>query len=452
MPKDKARADIENIQTPLAKEIPFDLVEHPGRKTTRLLATASLQSQLKGRHRWHDYNFKVPVFVSFIVLNCKEYSEYSDFDFSVQLFDGEKISLKTSPKAGVVKLTVAMICKSISMRPPAVFFSDPTLIELKIFGNKVDELRNVVDFINAFDSKKEQALAEVDVAYSRLDDRAAEVNVLEAQRNDIRSQIQTVKTQYTREVNKLDKARSDNLELTAKHQALEAEHRQITRQSVEINSEISRLSARRDETKRMISDLQDQLKSLKENVNLFPSELSEFVKQGQQNIKVYMIFSVAPIAIIAVMFGMLIGGAADLTTIVTGNEKINLLAIAVSRAPFVMVAIAIITACFYLARMFVLEIIRVNRQRLNLTKISIIAKDTSFSLENEMSMDQDEIYAKRLKLKMDMMREHLRDYLGKDFEPNLPDIIRGGSAILLLNGEDGHATVETQKSLKDGEE
>ena len=452
MPKDKARADIESVQKPLPKEIPFDLVEHPGRKTTRLLATASLQNQLKGRHRWHDYEFKVPVFVSFIILHCKEYSEYSDFDFALDLFDGKKISLKASPKAGVVKLPVSMICKSISMRPPAVFFSDPTLIELKIFGNKVDELKNIVDFISAFDSKKEEALAEVDAAYSRLDDRAAAVNALEAQRNDIRSQIQSVKSQHAREMNKLDKARSDNLELTAKHQALEAEHRQITRQSDEMNSEISRLSGRRDETKRTISELEDQLKSLKENVNLFPSELSEFVKQGQQNITVYMLFASVPIAIIAVMFGMLISGAANLTTIVTGNEKINLLAIAVSRAPFIFVSIAIITACFYLARMFVLEIIRVNRQRLNLTKISIIAKDISFSLENELSMDQDEIYAKRLKLKMDMMRDHLRDYLGKDFEPNLPDIIRGGSAILLMKDGDNRADVESQKSAKEGTE
>lgn len=88
--------------------------------------------------------------------------------------------------------------------------------------------------------------------------------------------------------------------------------------------------------------------------------------------------------------------------------------------PFVIVAVTVVTASYYLARMFILEMVRVNRQKLSLSKIGIIAKDISSSVENDLDLSPDEKYARRLTLKVDMLRDHLKDYLSKDFEPSLP--------------------------------
>jgi hypothetical protein len=120
------------------------------------------------------------------------------------------------------------------------------------------------------------------------------------------------------------------------------------------------------------------------------------------------------------MFILLVMGAADLTTKITGTEYINLSALAISRAPYVVIACTIITVSYYFAKMLVLEIIRISRQRLALTKISIIAKDISTSIDSDLDISEDERYQRRLTLKMDLMKDHLQEYLSSDFTPTLP--------------------------------
>lgn len=130
-----------------------------------------------------------------------------------------------------------------------------------------------------------------------------------------------------------------------------------------------------------------------------------------------------PSILIFLMFWLLIKGSADLTTKITGSESINIAALAVSRAPYVAVACAIITASYYVAKMLILEMVRISRQRLALTKISIIAKDMSNSIDGDLGLSDDERYVRRLTLKMDLMRNHLQEYISADFIPTLPDNI-----------------------------
>src|SRR5690554_1057353 len=56
-----------------------------------------------------------------------------------------------------------------------------------------------------------------------------------------------------------------------------------------------------------------------------------------------------------------------------------------------------------------------NEQRLNLTKISIIAKDVSDASEDGLSMDDAARYEHRTHLKMDLLRSHLKGYLAEEY-------------------------------------
>ncbi len=84
-------------------------------------------------------------------------------------------------------------------------------------------------------------------------------------------------------------------------------------------------------------------------------------------------------------------------------------------------SLGVVSFSYYIARMLILEIVRVNRQKLNLTKISVVAKDISYAIETGLNMPDDLKYERRLRLKMDLMRDHLREYINKDFEPSLPE-------------------------------
>lgn len=150
---------------------------------------------------------------------------------------------------------------------------------------------------------------------------------------------------------------------------------------------------------RSIIEKETNLKSLKANINLFPSQLSDFVSQGSRDVRQYFALAVIPIIVIASMFVILVEGGVDLTTRITGKENVNILAMLFSRMPFVVVAATIITACYYLARIFILEMVRVNRQKLSLSKIGIIAKDISYSTEHELNLSDEEKQERRLRLK-----------------------------------------------------
>lgn len=190
-----------------------------------------------------------------------------------------------------------------------------------------------------------------------------------------------------------------------------------------IKTELDNLSNRRELISSEITTKKDDLSKLKANLDLFPSELSDFVRQGARNTKTLFWLAAAPIAVIVGMFALLISGAVDLSTKITTSQNINIEALIVSRMPYVFVAVTIVTACYKIARAFIVELININRQRLNLTKISIIAKDVSNSSEFNLDLNENEIYNLRVRLKMDLLRDHLKNYVSPEFEPMIPEEI-----------------------------
>jgi hypothetical protein len=142
-----------------------------------------------------------------------------------------------------------------------------------------------------------------------------------------------------------------------------------------------------------------KLRELQANINLFPSEISGFVDQASSNSSLYLHYALGPMVVICGMFLMLILGAVDLTTVITTEKNVNLAAILVSRAPYVAVATAIIYASYRIAKVFITEVMHVNRQRLAMTKISIIAKDVSQAAEEGLNLSTSKLYSYRLKVK-----------------------------------------------------
>ena len=90
-----------------------------------------------------------------------------------------------------------------------------------------------------------------------------------------------------------------------------------------------------------------------------------------------------------------------------------------NRLPFVAISIFVVHACYKIAKVFIAEIMKINQQRLNLSKVSIVAKDVSDSSTTGLEFEDDEIYELRTKLKMDMLASHLKGYVGDDYKYDL---------------------------------
>lgn len=413
-------SDGSDLPSPPPSQIPFDLVARHDKRTVQLLANSGNSSPMKGKRIWYTYDFEELVVLEEVIIDLSSYSEFSEFDFSFTTFDEKLEKLALRPKNGQIRQSLNLLVKSVSFRPPRGGFTTGYIQKVRLLGFALSSVSAFAEYTNSLMEKRSALASELGDKHKTVLEDLTALKKLQLERDSIVNQIANAKKSQAELEAELGKLRATRDETITRISSLDQSMRENDQKISDQKNEIGEVSEIRSKLARAIIEKQEKLRALTANINLFPSELSDFVAQGSRDVRVYALLSSIPVIVIAIMFGVLIKGGVDLTTLITAEEDVNILAMFASRLPFVVVAVTIITACYYLARMFILEMVRVNRQKLSLSKIGIIAKDISFSVTNELDLDEDERYARRLTLKMDMLRDHLKEYLSKDFEPTLP--------------------------------
>jgi hypothetical protein len=111
--------------------------------------------------------------------------------------------------------------------------------------------------------------------------------------------------------------------------------------------------------------------------------------------------------------------AVDLSVVYKQGD-IDVWSIFITRLPYVVVSVAIIQSCAFFVNKLTNEIIAVDRKRLNLSTLSIIARDVSRSSAFGKKFTDEERYEKEIHLKMEMMKDHMRQYISEDFAYKSP--------------------------------
>ncbi len=73
LPDDTAKSEIIGVVAPKIGQLPFEYINKPSNRTTRLVANATDQSPLDGQNRWYEFSFKEAVFIQSIVINHRNY-------------------------------------------------------------------------------------------------------------------------------------------------------------------------------------------------------------------------------------------------------------------------------------------------------------------------------------------------------------------------------------------
>jgi hypothetical protein len=312
------------------------------------------------------------------------------------------------------------VTKAAGPQPPKAYFTRPYINSVELIGFEISQAGDFIEFATNVSELQESASAKIIRDRTALDEERGKVNALQAQRGSLQQDIDALKSATSREQGKLKRVETQRDEAISRNAELARSIADEEARLGGIKGNISRSLITRSRLAQNIGEKTEKLRELQSNIHLFPSELSDFSRQGARDSKTFFLLSLIPSALIVLMFFLLVKGAADLTTKITGAEYVNLPALAVSRAPYVAISCAIITVSYYLAKMLILEMIRISRQRLALTKISIIAKDISSSVDGDLNLSDEERYQRRIALKMDMMKNHLQEYLSSDFAPTLP--------------------------------
>lgn len=165
--------------------------------------------------------------------------------------------------------------------------------------------------------------------------------------------------------------------------------------------------------------INDELKDLQGQLDLFPAELSEFNQQGRDKSISYMWLASLPILVIIAITASLLLGAADLTTKYKSVADIDLVTLVASRLPFPFIAIFILHISFQLTKILIREVFRISRQQLALSKLSIVAQEVTKSSREGLDLTDNEIFDLKTKLKMTLLRSHLKTYLDDEFDFDL---------------------------------
>lgn len=394
-----------------SKLIPISFFSKKNNKTTRLINNSKAEFALEGKFRWFEFEFIEGIYVKSLEIHADGYNNNWDaVTLEVTNISGSIVDARSKISDGRFLFEVCQFCSGFRFRPDAKFslFTNQSIKNVVIIGYTADEFL-----------KLESEIANI------LRDRA-----------DVQKEIASIAQRQQLATDKVAAAEARLSDLKIETAQLDKDVGQATAQLDTLNSEISQGAKRKDEISATTEDLRNQLDNIRterrseesdladkksqrakliEEIRLFPSEISGFVQEAKRSITIYVLLSALPMAIIIYVTYYLYSSAVDLTQIhKTGN--IDVWAIFLTRMPFVVVSVTILQVCGVLIKRFINEIVEINNQRLNLSAISIVAKDVSTASASGLDISPDEKFELETKLKMSLLREQMRKYTSEKYE------------------------------------
>ncbi|MXQ08682.1 hypothetical protein GQ651_12570 [Alphaproteobacteria bacterium GH1-50] len=367
-------------------------------KTTQLVNNADVSAQIDGKHTWFKYIFNEPVFLTKIEVFSEGYNSWDKFEIIVTHVDGTFHEESVDVKTGVVSLQLGKLVSGFQFRPGRKWSSSPKITKVIATGLTLSEF-------HAFEWK----LKEHEQRAAELAEKQSNYDALK----DTRDTLSSEKTQLESEIGKSRSQLDDlNTKVSSASNSLET----LLEDVKTARSDVKR--AREDKNKLLdeTAEIRRELETLTREVRLFPSEISGFVREGNRNIRWYIGLSMPFVIVLFVILNSLFSSAIDLTQLWRNEESIDVWTIFLTRLPFVLVAFALIEACGYIVGRLIYEIVRINRQRLEFAKLSIVAKDVSAASANTTSLTDDEVFEKETQLKMNLLREHMKNQSADQFE------------------------------------
>lgn len=393
--------DDENppINAPTPHVIGIEFYSKKGNKDELLINANDLEASIDAKSRWFTYSFVHPVFLTNIEIFSQGYESYDKFEIVVEHVDGTFHEEKLGVNKGASTLRLAKLCNSFRFRPDKRYLSEPKLLRVSATGYTEEEFHEFEWAIREYDTKA----ADLHKREQKFQEQADSIAELRAQQIELDSIVGKSKA----ELEQLTKSLNSTKAQIGQHDSTAKDLRQKV---ADAESELRTVSS-------SVEKESAKLKELVRELRLFPSEIAGFVKEGNRSITSYSLIGLPFLVILAIIVIKLFSNAVDLTQIFKVEESVDIWAIFLTRLPFVLIAVALVEACGFIVGRLVFEVIRINRQRLEFAKLSIIAKDVSTASAIGLAdLSDKEVFELETKLKMELLREHMKNYVGNEFE------------------------------------
>lgn len=298
---DEKRAEVSELQLSVPQSLAFERFSSPSRKSTRLIENVNPEDFVDPRKQEYKFDLKEPTFVSYIEIELEGYTDYKEFEFSWNnLTDDKKHRSKSRVVANKVNLHVNDIVRKISVTPPSSWRTDTKIKSVHVYGLTLQEFDDACKQIGRLNELKSRLEAECDQIIANARDAQETLDSFEAEKQRILSETESV-------VKDNEIAKSELSETQEELDELNAELTSKRSQESDLKSRIDTLDdsidTKQKETQALNSKIQEYTKKekdLKDNINLFPTEITGFVEQGARSVARYTFFASIPIAILVV--------------------------------------------------------------------------------------------------------------------------------------------------------
>jgi hypothetical protein len=403
---------IENVEP-----ISIELFSKRTTRTVQLVNNADPTKHLSGQNREYSFELEDAVFATNIDVYTSAYGSFDEAHFkyesSTAIREFEKAVRNSSDKFSI---EVNDFISSFSFKPGKKYFGSPVISKVIVTGYTKAEFIEAASKLEDIEDTREEIHAECKKIMAQAAQYTETINLFGQKKKSVEDAIAQIS-------HKKEEIEESILSLTAAQDGIKSAIISLKSEESDILTRLEHLEdavdKKKKETQSLNTELVDnesKLKKLQDDVNMFPSEISGFVQQGGKNIFRYTFLAAIPILILAFVTYRLFSNAVDLTQVYKHEKDLDIWAIFLTRIPYVLVSMMIIHACYKIAKVFIAEIMRINQQRLNLSKMSIIAKDVSDASFDSAEHEVGAKYALRTKLKMTLLKEHLKGYLPADYE------------------------------------
>lgn len=401
---------------PSAAEIDISFFSHRTRKSTQLVGNKNSANLIKAKREWLSFDFSQTLYITSIKVYCTGYEDYHEMEISFvetsngltiiesKKYDGESFAFEPNRFIG-----------GFGIRPSERFWKSANITRIEVKGVEQKYFSSIIKLFDSLTNEQQRIETSLK-AY------------LEEAKNSYNKTLEN-KIEISNQEEAIEVHRSEINDLSAKTAELNQTHDEMERRiaigvSVEkernervaaIELNIDKLSDDRKNLSNDISNKEAVLRELKNNINLFPTEIAGYVKQGTNNIRLYAGICSIPLLIIGLVTARLFANSEKLLNFFLESHQIGIIEFLISRVPYVAISASVLIVCYSILYRLISEIIAINRKRQDLYKISIIATDVSYASQDGMELTNDEKYELRTQTKIEMLKEHLKHHISEDY-------------------------------------
>lgn len=403
---------------PAPKNIDIGFFLHKTRKSTKLIGNQSSENFIKARRDWMDFDFIDIIYVKSIVVFADGYESYHELELSYEDFISKQTTIqRVKYESGCFTFLIERFLGGFGLRPNESWFKSSRLTSIKIDGVEQSSFSEVIDALNDIESYK----TKTETHLNRYLERAASAEKRSAELAEFNGELEQSIRQHEERLADLEDAvegEGGKLEDVKKQVAIaESVKRNIDEQVQISTNNVGKLKQTSEILSSEVSEKELRLRSLENDINLFPTEIAGYVSQGALNVKLYSWLCLIPSLVVIFVTIRLFLNSEKLLGLdnLAGMKIFDFI---VSRLPYVIVSAVILAICYSVLHRLITEIIGINRRRQDLFKVSIIATDISYASQTNLDMPSEEIYNLRTQTKMELLKEHLRQHIGEEFVYN----------------------------------